>query len=1710
MKSDRGQDFIEYEFNELPYMDAEGNELEYGIEIINKEFTLVPDQNAITMTEHNKAISGPDYTYLEKGIENASYLLLKKSVETFDMPLEVELYDYGETEETSIMSSPNELVRRIGALKLAQKDKKGNILDYFYIYDQDNAQSVIDPYLDKAFGCQKKPGGEEVYRLQISNLPKFNYKEEAYQYEVIGFSLEQEGSDNPKGQKISVTDEGITHIMLCWTSKYKTTTVHGKIEWNDNNNEFDTREGAITSLFSEGIRLTPNVKTAIDPIIRLYDRSCSSTENNLTTFYGEYPKYNLIGQEYREFRFSVPTNLSNGQYKVADNHTNDSFQYNLRLKTDLQIEFDESLLNSLGQQKPEELKVDVTGKVKGSDQPSTEAVTLVANHWLEDNPLILAGNESWRTVISYADNWNIDISKIDQYLAAVVGENQYSATASAKITRKISGELVLHIKVRCCQGSKAISGSIVWNDGGFSKDRAKIREVIQKAENNQMTITAYVDEQKTEEAPVRGYYPEWEGNYYTMMPAANFPVRIASGLLEYKLSDVKCDIPGYDLSLIDNSYDLLCTKLINISGNIYVEKDKELPAMTVKLLQNGKVIDSVKPVREQVGEYNYKYTYIFNDFPIADPQGNRYDYQVQAADVEAYSIKYADPDQDEVNGNLSEDIIISFNDTDHYYVKLPVELKLFGKSILDQKSYRFAVEGVIHEKKYKNEITLDSNNNFYGWFEVGDLLDEAGEYEFEIRQIPGDSDDVIYDKHVSKVKATVTYVEKKEGKYVTVEVLDEKADSSKPDTSIFENRPAALKIAFNHQAISRISDGMNPGKGTIDYALTMLDESGKENLLEKIRVEDQGIKLSEEKLVSFEHFKLDEEGTYTLYVTAQPHTASGWHYDTKKYPVTLSIDYKRENPIQLDYGKFASENTITHYYDAVQLAIPVRVNIAGSGEVATSDVFKFTATDKASGAVMGTQRTGAGDVCFVMHTYYAPCKKSYYITQEADEQNDRWIYDTKTWDYTVTVSKNEDGSLSLTNSETPVFVNKTNSQPIDIQVKWENDQKYQQYRPDQLEISVLRDDASVEKGVIPIKGDSQYQTKALPRYQMKSDGYRQAINYKIKLLTDLSEHYEVRVKGNAMDGFIVYCTYIPEITYKDIEISVKWEDEDDAAQARPAQAMVRLESENYKIGFPALKMTSSEGWTGKYEDVPLSYLDGEGDLRDIIYKVDAENIVSYKAKVEGSIEAGYYQITYTYASHVHKDCLTKVDAKTENCTEDGNLEYYVCSCGEWFEDESAMKRIEDHSSVIIKATGHTFIPEKWQSNEANHWHKCERCAAIASQERHISNGPATEDTAETCRICGYEMSPPKGHQHRLHLSRVDAHEPNCTQDGNKRYYQCECGALFEDSIAKEAIEDPKSVILPATGHDTEQKWTSDETGHWHICKKCNEILDFSEHESSGPATEDTSEICKICDYEISPPKKHEHTIVKLPAKAATCTKSGLTEGKKCSQCGEIILEQKIVKATGHKWSSWTVKKAATATLQGMQVRSCKNCKQEEKQKIACFRAVANSFGSNYVTIGWPKLEGATKYSVYYAECATYRFKKLKDTSTLSAKHTKLRNGKYYKYYVIAYKGKAILAKSNMVHCATKGGRITNVKKMYLNKKTITLKKGQTFQTKLKKTFYQPGLKLLIHQKDIYYSSKPAVAKVSSKGMITGVAKGSCIITVLDQSGKTAQISVTVK
>jgi hypothetical protein len=84
--------------------------------------------------------------------------------------------------------------------------------------------------------------------------------------------------------------------------------------------------------------------------------------------------------------------------------------------------------------------------------------------------------------------------------------------------------------------------------------------------------------------------------------------------------------------------------------------------------------------------------------------------------------------------------------------------------------------------------------------------------------------------------------------------------------------------------------------------------------------------------------------------------------------------------------------------------------------------------------------------------------------------------------------------------------------------------------------------------------------------------------------------------------------------------------------------------------------------------------------------------------------------------------------------------------------------------------------------------------------------------------------------------------------------------------------------------------------------------------------------CSVCNavllaQETIPAKGH--TEVVDAAKDATCTETGLTEGKHCSVCNTVLLAQETVAAKGHRWVD------ATCTAP----KTCETCGETEGEPM---------------------------------------------------------------------------------------------------------------------------------------------------------------------------------
>ena len=256
--------------------------------------------------------------------------------------------------------------------------------------------------------------------------------------------------------------------------------------------------------------------------------------------------------------------------------------------------------------------------------------------------------------------------------------------------------------------------------------------------------------------------------------------------------------------------------------------------------------------------------------------------------------------------------------------------------------------------------------------------------------------------------------------------------------------------------------------------------------------------------------------------------------------------------------------------------------------------------------------------------------------------------------------------------------------------------------------------------------------------------------------------------------------------------------------------------------------------------------------------------------------------------------------------------------------------------------------------------------------------------------------------------------------------------------------------------------------------------------------------CKTCGdtyEEVIPVDKNTHVaIAVLSAKAATCTATGLTEGKQCNDCKTVLTAQKTIPALSHSFGNWTTTKVATVVATGVQTRTCSRCGQKETRVLAKLPSSGSLNATNFPL----KVKQSATLKIN-GMAAGDRVASWKSANTTIA--TVDGNGK------VTGKKKgnttitATLA-SGRVLTATVKVQTGNVKTtgITVNTRNVTLSQNQSFQLTFVVAPFTSKDKLS------YKTANKKIATVSGNGKITAKKAGKTTITV--KSGKKS-VKVTV-
>ncbi len=227
----------------------------------------------------------------------------------------------------------------------------------------------------------------------------------------------------------------------------------------------------------------------------------------------------------------------------------------------------------------------------------------------------------------------------------------------------------------------------------------------------------------------------------------------------------------------------------------------------------------------------------------------------------------------------------------------------------------------------------------------------------------------------------------------------------------------------------------------------------------------------------------------------------------------------------------------------------------------------------------------------------------------------------------------------------------------------------------------------------------------------------------------------------------------------------------------------------------------------------------------------------------------------------------------------------------------------------------------------------EGCGAVLSAKGHdYSGAPATCTTDQVCARegCGVVLDSAKGHDYSGAPATCTTDQV-CAREG--------CGAVLDSAKGHDysgapatcttdqvcAREGCGAVLDSAKGHDYSGAPATCTTDQICAREGCGAVLDEAKgHDYSGAAATCTDpQICarEGCGAVLASAKGHVEVVDR--GIAPTCTATGLSAGKHCDVCGEILARQTILPMKGHAYQAVTT--AATCTEGGYTKYTCANC-----------------------------------------------------------------------------------------------------------------------------------------------------------------------------------------
>lgn len=181
----------------------------------------------------------------------------------------------------------------------------------------------------------------------------------------------------------------------------------------------------------------------------------------------------------------------------------------------------------------------------------------------------------------------------------------------------------------------------------------------------------------------------------------------------------------------------------------------------------------------------------------------------------------------------------------------------------------------------------------------------------------------------------------------------------------------------------------------------------------------------------------------------------------------------------------------------------------------------------------------------------------------------------------------------------------------------------------------------------------------------------------------------------------------------------------------------------------------------------------------------------------------------------------------------------------------------------------------YSSDSTGHWKTCTECGANGEFSKH-TGGTATCTAKAVCETCGQPYGELGAHK----LTKTDAKAATCTEAGYNEYWTCKtCGKYFSDENGTNEIE-KDSWVLKTLGHDMtktdakEATCTEDGNNEYYTCSRCGGVF---KDEADTQATTVEAETLKKLGHDWS---NKNGICARCDAKCTETHKPGTT----CSVC----------------------------------------------------------------------------------------------------------------------------------------------------------------------------------------------------------------------------------